>query len=65
MNAEYKGKWQATMMDCDNCGHKWAAAHPCTCEYLECPLCGSFTPAPFLEEGLETEPPKDSTQNRQ
>jgi hypothetical protein len=49
-NKEYQGKWQATAMDCDKCGYEWAAVHPVVCEYLECPICHSMTPAPLPPE---------------
>lgn len=44
------GKWQATRMDCDACGHEWAAVHPVEAEYLECPVCHHMTPDPYVEE---------------
>lgn len=52
MSDSYKGKWQATRMDCDKCGYKWAAVHPFVAEYLQCPVCGHMTPAPYVEEKL-------------
>ncbi len=51
---EYTGKWQATDMDCDACGYRWAAVHPVVCEYLQCPICSFMTPAPFVEEPSES-----------
>lgn len=41
------------MMDCDACGHKWAAVHRVQTEYAECPVCHHMTPtpaAPLLDE---------------
>lgn len=45
--------WQASEVECDKCGYKWAAVHPVTCEYLECPICQHMNPAPFVEEKPE------------
>lgn len=42
-------------MDCDACGYRWAAVHPATCEYLECPICRHMTPAPYIEPSMKTE----------
>lgn len=53
MSDAYTGKWQSTMMDCDGCGFKWAAVHPVVAEYLQCPVCGHMTPAPYVEENDE------------
>lgn len=47
-------RWQATWMDCDKCGYEWAAAHPEVCEYLECPVCQHFTPAPYIQKPENT-----------
>lgn len=54
MSREYKGKWQASLMQCDKCANRWAATHPVTCEYLECPICHHMNPAPFVEEETKT-----------
>lgn len=50
MNEEYKGKWQATYMVCNECENEWSAVHPVTCEYLACPRCFHLNPSPYIDE---------------
>ena len=42
-------EWQASLIECDKCGTKWAVAPPADCEYLECPICHHMNPAAYVE----------------
>lgn len=50
-------------MDCDKCGHEWAAVHPVVAEYLECPVCHHMTPAPYIDDSAEESGNGVATQN--